>query len=80
MRSNDRSLRIHLGKRGWQSCTEGVRDRRCVTGGGASVNSLEVMKRPEFICRFKRKGCFADLLERIPVHVVASPAGLAGSA
>ena len=48
--------------------------------GGASVNSLEVIKRPEFIWRFKRKGRFADLLERIPVHVVVSPAGLAGAA
>jgi len=48
--------------------------------GGASVHSLEVIKRPEFIWRFKRKGRFADLLERIPVHVVVSPAGLAGAA
>ncbi len=48
--------------------------------GGALIHSLEVIKKPEFICRFKRKGRFADLLERIPVHVVVSPAGLAGAA
>jgi glucokinase len=48
--------------------------------GGVSVHCLEVIKRPEFICRFKRKGRFADLLGRIPVHVVVSPAGLVGAA
>ena len=29
---------------------------------------------------FKRKGRFADLMERIPVHVIVTPAGLAGAA
>jgi glucokinase len=29
---------------------------------------------------FKRKGRFADLMARIPIHVVVSPAGLAGAA
>lgn len=29
---------------------------------------------------FKRKGRFAELMERIPVHVVVTPAGLAGAA
>ena len=48
--------------------------------GGASVHCLEVIKKPEFMCRFKQKGRFADLLERIPAHVVVSPAGLAGAA
>ena len=48
--------------------------------GGVSVNTLEVIKKPAFIQRFKRKGRFADLLGRIPVHVVVSPAGLAGAA
>jgi len=48
--------------------------------GGASVHCLEVIKKPEFICRFKHKGRFVDLLKRIPVHVVVSPAGLVGAA
>jgi glucokinase len=48
--------------------------------GGASVHTLELIKKPDFLRRFKRKGRFADLLERIPVHVVVSPAGLAGAA
>ena len=45
-----------------------------------SVHCLGVIQKPEFICLFKRKGRFADLLERMPVHVVVSPAGLAGAA
>ena len=48
--------------------------------GGATVHCLGVIQRPEFICRFKDKGRFVDLLGRIPVHVVVSPAGLAGAA
>lgn len=48
--------------------------------GGATVHTLEVIKKPAFIERFKRKGRFAELLERIPVHVVVSPAGLVGAA
>ena len=30
--------------------------------------------------RFKRKGRFAELMERIPLHVIVTPAGLAGAA
>ena len=48
--------------------------------GGASVHCLEVIKKPEFIRRFKQKGRLTDLLECIPVQVVVSPAGLAGAA
>lgn len=48
--------------------------------GGALLHALEIIKKPEFIRRFTRKGRFADLLARIPVHVVVSPAGLAGAA
>jgi glucokinase len=48
--------------------------------GGASVHTLATIKKPAFIQRFKHKGRFSDLLERIPVHVVVSPAGLAGAA
>ena len=29
---------------------------------------------------FRRKGRFAELMARIPIHVVVSPAGLAGAA
>jgi glucokinase len=30
--------------------------------------------------RFKRKGRFAELMGSMPIHVVVSPAGLAGAA
>ena len=33
-----------------------------------------------FMERFKSKGRFAELLGRIPMHVVVTPAGLAGAA
>ena len=48
--------------------------------GGVAVHTLQNIKQPAFMERFKRKGRFADLLGRIPVHVVVTPAGLAGAA
>lgn len=48
--------------------------------GGAAIHALETIRKPSFMERFKRKGRFAELLGRIPVHVVISPAGLAGAA
>ena len=48
--------------------------------GGVAVHTLQIIKQPAFIERFKRKGRFADLLGRIPLHVVVTPAGLAGAA
>lgn len=48
--------------------------------GGAVVHTLRVIKTPAFLQRFKRKGRFAELMDRIPIHVVVSPAGLAGAA
>jgi glucokinase len=48
--------------------------------GGAAVHTLRVIQGPAFMQQFKRKGRFAELLGRIPVHVVVTPAGLAGAA
>jgi len=48
--------------------------------GGVAVHTLRVIKEPDFMQRFKRKGRFAELMGRIPVHVVVTPAGLAGAA
>jgi len=48
--------------------------------GGASVHALTVIKKPVFIERFRHKGRLTDLLGRVPVHVVVSPAGLTGAA
>jgi glucokinase len=48
--------------------------------GGVAVHTLQMIKQPAFMQRFKRKGRFADLIGRIPIHVVVTPAGLAGAA
>jgi len=48
--------------------------------GGVAVHTLAVLKQPGFMQSFKRKGRLAELMARIPLHVVVSPAGLAGAA
>ena len=48
--------------------------------GGVAFHTLAALKQPAFMQSFKRKGRFADLMDRIPIHVVVSPAGLAGAA
>lgn len=48
--------------------------------GGVAVHTLHIIEQPAFMERFKRKGRFADLLGHIPLHVVVTPAGLAGAA
>ena len=48
--------------------------------GGVAVHTLPLIQRPAFLERFRRKGRFADLMGRIPVHVVVTPAGLLGAA
>jgi glucokinase len=48
--------------------------------GGVAVHTLKAIETPAFMERFKRKGRFAELLARIPIHVVVAPAGLAGAA
>ena len=48
--------------------------------GGVAVHTLPVIKEALFMQRFKRKGRFAELMERIPLHVIVTPAGLAGAA
>jgi glucokinase len=55
------------------------------TGGiyvasGVAVHTLAALKQQAFMQSFKRKGRFAELMARIPIHVVISPAGLAGAA
>ena len=48
--------------------------------GGVAVHTLRLIENPTFMEHFKRKGRFADLMGRIPVHVIVAPAGLAGAA
>ena len=48
--------------------------------GGVATHTLPLIQNPSFMQRFKRKGRFAELVERIPIHVVVTPAGLTGAA
>src|SRR5271165_5588582 len=48
--------------------------------GGVAIHTLRFMKQPAFMQRFKSKGRFAELMGRIPLHVVVTPAGLTGAA
>jgi glucokinase len=48
--------------------------------GGVAFHTLTAIKQPMFMQSFTRKGRFAELMSRIPIHVVVSPAGLAGAA
>jgi len=48
--------------------------------GGVAVHTLRLIEKPAFMEHFKRKGRFADLMGRIPVHLIVAPAGLAGAA
>jgi glucokinase len=48
--------------------------------GGVAVHTLPALQKPAFLQAFKRKGRFAELMARIPIHVVVSQAALAGAA
>ncbi len=48
--------------------------------GGVATHTLRMIKQPAFMQRFKSKGRFGELLGRIPLHVIITPAGLAGAA
>lgn len=48
--------------------------------GGVATHVLAALQRPAFMQSFKRKGRFADLVSRMPIHVVVGQAGLAGAA
>ena len=48
--------------------------------GGIPLHVLSVLQAPRFMEWFKRKGRFAELLERIPIHVITARAALIGAA
>jgi len=48
--------------------------------GGVVTHALPALKKAVFMNAFKRKGRFAELMSRIPVHVVVSQAALVGAA
>lgn len=48
--------------------------------GGLAVRTLPVLESERFARAFRRKGRFAGMLERVPVHVVLARAALIGAA
>jgi glucokinase len=48
--------------------------------GGVALHLLELLRKPEFVETFTRKGRFKDLMERIPVHIITTRAALVGAA
>ncbi len=49
-------------------------------GGGIPVHIAPALENGRFMAAFTRKGRFADLLGRIPVHLIIRPATLIGAA
>lgn len=49
-------------------------------GGGVPLHVLSALEKPGFMESFKRKGRFAELMGRIPVHVILNRAALVGAA
>jgi glucokinase len=48
--------------------------------GGIPVHIQPVLKSPRFLQAFRRKGRFAQMMNRIPVHLMISKVGIAGAA
>jgi glucokinase len=48
--------------------------------GGIVTHLRAALRRSGFLQSFRRKGRFAELMSRIPVHVIVSKAGLTGAA
>jgi glucokinase len=48
--------------------------------GGIPLHILPGLRGPRFLQAFRRKGRFSELMDRIPVHLIVSHAGLTGAA
>ena len=48
--------------------------------GGVALHVLEVLREPQFMETFTRKGRFRNLMERIPIHVITAQGALIGAA
>jgi glucokinase len=48
--------------------------------GGIPIHVQPVLKSPLFLESFRRKGRFAEVMSRIPVHLMTSKVGIAGAA
>jgi glucokinase len=49
-------------------------------GGGIATHIMPALKSGRFLTSFRRKGRFADVMNRIPVHLMISKVGIAGAA
>lgn len=49
-------------------------------GGGIPIRVLPALQRGGFLAAFKRKGRFADLLAKVPIHVITCQAAMIGAA
>jgi glucokinase len=49
-------------------------------GGGIPTHIVPMLKSPRFLQSFRRKGRFAQMMSRIPVHLMISKVGIAGAA
>jgi glucokinase len=49
-------------------------------GGGVPLHMLTLLQRPNFMESFIRKGRLAELMKRIPVHIILTRAALVGAA
>jgi len=48
--------------------------------GGVALHLLEALRDPRFLQSFKNKGRFAELMGRLPIHVITTRAALVGAA
>jgi len=48
--------------------------------GGVAVHLLPALKSPRFLQSFRHKGRFAEVMSRIPVHLMTGKVGIAGAA
>ena len=48
--------------------------------GGIPIHIRPLLKSPCFLQSFRRKGRFAEMMGRIPVHLMISKVGIAGAA
>ena len=48
--------------------------------GGVAVHLQPVLKSPRFMHSFRHKGRFAEMMDRIPIHLMTGKVGIAGAA
>jgi glucokinase len=48
--------------------------------GGIALHLMKQLQKPQFVEAFTRKGRFADLMERMPIHIITTRAALVGAA